>query len=270
MGDVPAAVKLITVPLRDFAVSAPRSGSIEAHSGYGRAAAEGREIHSRVQKKRAKADAAYQSEIQVSALLEKEGYGFRIDGRMDGMLLHDPPLIEEIKSGFNIRELSRRLADNPMDHPYYLQLQSYGYFHWRQHHALPRLSFHLVSFHLVSSRSGESEELELPLDIPRYEQRLELRLRELVMEAGLAEKRAARRRKTGLSFAFPFPSPRPGQIDLMRTIEEGMREGRPMLIQAPTGLGKTVGVEGVTDSGLLLKTKPLSASHRSGAFVSHM
>jgi DNA excision repair protein ERCC-2 len=235
--NVPAAMKLITIPLRDFAVPAPRTGSIETHSGYGRAAAEGREIHARVQKKRAKSDAAYQSEIPVSALFEKEGYCFRIDGRMDGIFLHDPPTIEEIKSGFNIRELSRRLADNPMDHPYCLQLQSYGYFHWREHHVLPRLCFHLVS-----SRNGISEELEFPLDIPRYEQWLELRLNELVIEARLAEKRAARRRKTSVSFAFPFPSQRPGQIELMKTIEEGMSERRPMLIQAPTGLGKTVGV----------------------------
>jgi len=230
-------MKLITVPLRDFAVPVPRTGSIEAHSGYGRAAAEGREIHSRVQKKHAKADASYQSEIPISALFEKEGYGFRIDGRMDGIFLHDPPLIEEIKSSFNIRELSRRLADNPMDHPYCLQLQSYGYFYWREHHVLPRLSIHLVS-----SRSRENKDLEFLLDLPRYEQWLELRLTELVMEAKLAEKRAARRRKTAASFAFPFSTQRPGQINLMQTIEEGMKERRPMLIQAPTGLGKTVGV----------------------------
>ena len=35
-------MKLITIPLRDFALPAPRTGSIEAHSGYGRQAAEDR------------------------------------------------------------------------------------------------------------------------------------------------------------------------------------------------------------------------------------
>lgn len=49
-------MKLITIPLRDFALPSPRTGSIEAHSGYGRAAADGQEIHRRVQKKRPKAD----------------------------------------------------------------------------------------------------------------------------------------------------------------------------------------------------------------------
>ena len=59
-------LKSITIALRDFALPVPRSGSIEAHSGYGRAAEEGREIHVRVQKKRLKSDAAYESEVPVS------------------------------------------------------------------------------------------------------------------------------------------------------------------------------------------------------------
>jgi DNA excision repair protein ERCC-2 len=126
-----SAMKLITIPLRDFALPSPRTGSIEAHSGYGRSAADGQENHRRVQKKRAKADPLYQAEVPLSALFDREGYRFRIDGRMDGIFRHDPPQIEEIKSGFNVRELARRLADTPMDHPYSLQLLTYGYFHWR-------------------------------------------------------------------------------------------------------------------------------------------
>ncbi len=230
-------MKIISIALRDFALPAPRRGSIEAHSGYGRAAAEGREIHARVQKKRAKSDPSYQPEIPVSALFERQGRQFRIDGRMDGIFRSDPPKIEEIKSSFNVRELSRRLADNPVDHPYCLQLLTYGYFYWREHQVIPRLSFHLVS-----TRGGAAADLDLTLDLPLYEQWLELRLDELVLEAGQAEKRAARRQKIAGSFAFPFANPRPGQIELMQTITEGMAEGRPMLIQAPTGLGKTVGV----------------------------
>jgi DNA excision repair protein ERCC-2 len=234
---VSSTTKLITIPLRDFALPVPRTGSIEAHSGYGRPAADGREIHVRVQKKRAKADPLYQAEVPVSSLFDREGYRFRIDGRMDGLFRHDPPKIEEIKSGFHIHELARRLADNPMEHPYGLQLLTYGYFHRREHGVLPALCFHLVS-----SRGGESKDLDVPLDLPPYEEWLDSRLDELVVEARLAENRAARRRKTASSFTFPFDIPRPGQIELMREIERGMAEGKPLLVQAPTGLGKTVGV----------------------------
>jgi DNA excision repair protein ERCC-2 len=231
------SAKLITVPLRDFALPVPRTGSIETHSGYGRAEATGQEIHVRVQRQRARTDAAYQAEVPVSGLFDRDGYCFRIDGRMDGIFRHDPPRIEEIKTGFSIRELVRRLSDDPLGHPYSLQLLTYGYLHWREHEVIPRLSFHLVS-----TRSGESETLDITLDLPLYEQWLEARLDELVQEARVAEKRAARRRKIAAGFAFPFTAPRPGQIELMATIGEGLAWGKPMLVQAPTGLGKTVGV----------------------------
>ena len=170
-------VKLISVALRDFALPVPRTGSIESQSGYGRAAAEGREIHVRVQKKRAKSDPAYESEVRVSRSFDREGYRFRIDGRMDGIFRREPPLIEEIKTGFNVRELGRLLSENPLAHPYGLQLATYGYFHWLEHKVVPELFFHLVS-----TRGSDSLDLEQPLDLRAYEKWLELRLGELVRE----------------------------------------------------------------------------------------
>ena len=234
---IAASNKLNIIPLRDFALPSPRTGSIEAHSGYGRATAEGQEIHLRVQKKRAKADPLYQSEVLISSRFDRDGYAFRIDGRMDGLFRHDPPRIEEIKSAFNLRELSQRLGDNPLEHPYGLQLLTYGYFYWREHDVIPELNFHLVS-----SRNSEALDIAAVLDLALYEGWLEQRLDELVVEARQAEKRAARRRKIACSFKFPFEKPRPGQIELMQTIEQGLADNHPLLIQAPTGLGKTVGV----------------------------
>lgn len=229
--------KLITIAVRDFALPVPRTGSIEIYSGYGRASVEGREIHIRVQKKRARTDPSYEPEVAASREFEKEGYRFRIDGRMDGIFRRDPPKIEEIKTSFNVRELAHRLSNSPMDHPYCLQLLTYGYFYWMEHHAVP-----ILTFHLASTRNRDSLDLELGLDLTVYEKWLALRLAELVVEAGKAEKRAARRKKIAVHFNFPFENPRSGQVELMQTIEQAMNERKPMLIQAPTGLGKTVGV----------------------------
>ena len=232
----PSPSTLITLPLGDFALPVPRSGSIESHSGYGPSAADGQEIHQRVQRRRCKGDPSYQAEVPVSGRFERGGYLFQVNGRMDGIFRGDCARVEEIKSCFQVRDLARRLAENP-EHPYCLQLKSYGYFYWLEHGVIPRLSFHLVS-----SRNGESEDLELELDLPFYQGWLELRLGELVLEAGWAQKRNTRRRKIAAAFAFPFEKPRPGQLELMRTIEEVMTKGAPLLVQAPTGLGKTVGV----------------------------
>ena len=232
-----AANDLINLAVGEFALPVPRTGSIEAHGGFGRASADGQEIHLRVQRKRVKADPLYQAEVQVSRILSRAGFRFQIGGRMDGIFRHESPLIEEIKSCFHAGELKRRLAGAPLEHPYCLQLLTYGYFYWLEHGLLPRLSFHLVS-----SRNGKGEDLSLQLDLESYEAWLESRLAELVQEAAEAKKRAARRKKIAADFAFPFARPRPGQIELMQEIAEGMIAGQAMLVQAPTGLGKTVGV----------------------------
>ncbi len=229
--------KLISLALRDFALPSPRTGSIELHSGYGRAAQEGQEIHARVQKKRAKAEPCYRAEVPVRCELDHGGYRFRIEGRMDGIFEQEPLKIEEIKTSFNTYELRRRLADNPLEHPYCLQLLTYGYIHWREHKVVPTLSFHLVS-----TRCRDSLDLELTLDLPAYGKWLDLRLDELVDEAKKAEKRAARRRRAAAHFVFPFEKLRIGQLELMQTIEQGMQMKSRMLIQAPTGMGKTAAV----------------------------
>lgn len=229
--------KTIPLAIRDLALPVPRTGSIEAHSGYGRQATVGREIHGRVQRKRARADASYEAEVGISAEFERGPYRFRVEGRMDGIFRGAVPHIEEIKTAFSIPELTARLSGDPFSHPYCLQLLSYGYFLYLREKVLPRLTFHLVS-----TRNSMSQDIELALDIPAYEQWLALRLEELAAEAKREEKRAARRRKISRTFPFPFEDPRPGQLEIVSAVEQAMAGNRPLLVQAPTGLGKTVGV----------------------------
>ena len=227
---------LIVLPIRDFALPVPRVGSIEMHSGFGRAS-EGQEIHQRVQAEHAKADDTYEAEVKLSHDFERGGYTFRVSGRADGLYRGDPSRIEEIKSGFNVWELKKKLSRNLSDHPYCLQLRTYGYFYWLQHQVVPSLVFHLVS-----TRNYTAETLDIALNPITYEQWLDRRLDELVRDAERAEKLSARRRVIAESFPFPFEKPRPGQVELIRTIEEGSKGKHRMLVQAPTGLGKTVGV----------------------------
>ena len=232
-------MKQISLSIREFAVPVPRTGSIDAQSGYGKAQ-DGQEIHLAVQARRAKADPSYEAEVSLSRSFERDGYCFKISGRMDGFYPAAgdcAPRIEEIKSTFNIWDLSRRITDFPLNHPYDLQLQTYGYFYFLEQQVIPKLSFHLVS-----TRGRETHDLERALNIPEYAAWLELRLEELISEAKKAEKRAARRRTIAVEFPFPFENPRPGQLELIQSIEAGMKEGKRMLVQAPTGLGKTAGV----------------------------
>lgn len=230
-------MKKIGIGVTEFALPAPRKGSIDVYSGFGRGAQAGVKLHLFVQQKRLKEFPQYRAEVFTSHDFHYGDYIFEVAGRMDGFFDDPIPKIEEIKSNFNIFELHRRLRENQDEHPYCLQLKTYGYFHWLEHKKIPDLTIHLVS-----SRNGDTADFDLRLDLAKYEEWLDLRLKELVEEAKLAEKRIKRRNNAAKSFTFPFPKPRSGQVELIETIEEGMRENRPMLIQAPTGLGKTVGV----------------------------
>ena len=229
--------KKVVVSVGEFALPVPRKGSIDALSGFGRASALGIEIHQRVQEQRQRDYPNYLPEVPIAGEFEREGFLFQISGRIDGFFTGDTPRIEEIKTSFSLRELTKRLREAPDEHPYCLQLKTYGYFHWLKTQTVPDLSFHLVS-----TRNFETEDISLPFDPAATAEWAEKRLAELVEEARLAEKRAKRRRKAAEKFEFPFEQPRAGQVDLIATVEQGLGQGRPQLVQAPTGLGKTVGV----------------------------
>jgi len=86
--------KTIKLAVRDFAVPTPRSGSLEFSSGY-----------------------------QDSLL---DGYRFQVEGRADGLFVGENPRIEEIKSSFNIWDLSKKLKQKELHHSYVLQLATYA------------------------------------------------------------------------------------------------------------------------------------------------
>lgn len=233
--------KKISIPITEFAVPAPRRGSIDAYSGFGRSQQMGIELHQRVQSLRSKAHSNYRAEVMTSHEFTIDNYVFDINGRIDGvfdaMESDAEPKIEEIKSSFNIFELSKRIRESGIDHPYCLQLLTYGYIHWLKTQKKP-----VLNLHLISSRNFESLDMDIELDIIKYEDWLNRRLLELVDEVKLAEKRVKRRIQAAGDFQFPFTQPRAGQLELIQTIQNGMKDNQPMLLQAPTGLGKTVGV----------------------------
>lgn len=230
-------MKKIKLSLGLFSLPSPRSGSIESNSGYGGSLSEGIELHQELQTDRKAMDPAYTAEVKTVYTFTKGEYEFQVEGRMDGFYDLDTPHIEEIKSTFNIWDLSKRIEEKRYAHPYFIQLMSYGYFHYKNHGVIPDLSFLFIS-----TRNKELLDLSLKLDVPEYEAWIERRLDELLDEALRAEKRLIRRQKLAKNFPFPFEKPRTGQIELIESIEQGFVARERLMVQAPTGLGKTMGV----------------------------
>ncbi len=231
-------MKKISMGVQEFALPSPLTGSIEANSGMGpNSLQKGIELHLQIQAQRKREYPDYVPEVRISHEFHFEDFSFEIEGRMDGMIPGDEPWIEEIKSSFNVHELRKMIQERWDNHPYILQLQTYGYMHWVQTGEEPKLSLHLVS-----SRNGESYDWEVNFNPAAYEKWMNRRMKELVEDARRAEKRTLRRKLMAETFPFPFEKPRGGQEELIAAIEAGLQEKSPMMIQAPTGLGKTVGV----------------------------
>lgn len=230
-------MKTFSLSVIDFALPAPRTGSIDVYSGFGRCPSIGTEIHQEIQQIKKKTIDQYEAEVPISQSLSFQNNIFHISGRMDGVYRFERTLIEEIKSSFNIFELRNCLLDAQNEHPFCLQLKTYGYFHWLQTKEIPHLSFHLVS-----TRNGDTYDLTLPLNIEHYETWLNRRLQELDKEVKAATQTGERRQRALKKMTFPFAALRPGQAELIQTVREGMHKHQPMLLQAPTGLGKTIGV----------------------------
>lgn len=226
----------INIDIRNFALPSPLVGSIEGHSGFGGLPLNGQEIHQISQKKKEKSITGYTSEKHLSTSFKKDKFEFVVSGRADGFIDGTTPVIEEIKTSFEIESLEEKLIKNS-NHPYRWQLRTYGYIYYLQNGVIPTLRFDLIS-----SRNFKSRLLEIDLDVEDYENWLSRRLEELSIVTKIKKKIYDNRLKTSLSMPFPFATPRPGQIDLVSTVEDNFNEGSMLLIEAPTGLGKTAGV----------------------------
>ena len=227
--------KKLNIGVREFALPCPRQGSIETHSGYATPSNSGQEIHLSLQNERMSERSDYQAEYKLSYLFRTDVWDFNVNGFADGFF-DDDDHIEEIKTTSDILALRDKLSDSPQ-HPYVLQTKTYGYMWWQRHGRMPRLSICIAS-----ARDGSEISLPVELDIDEYEKWMKLRLAELCIEASEREERAIKRKDISESMQFPHANARPNQMALIDGIEQNLKTGKHSLIQAATGLGKTIGV----------------------------
>lgn len=229
-------MKKYKLSVQDFSVPAPKLGSLES-SGPSLSFNRGIELHQIVQKKNKQNFPNYTAEVKLTHEFQREKYLFAVDGRLDGIFDGDVPIIEEIKTSGDIQGLKIKLESGQMDHPYIIQLMTYGYFYFKKHNIAP-----ILRFLLISTKGKGRITIDLPWNESTYECWLDLRLKELVNEVHRYEKNNLRRKKLASSLTFPFDEPRRGQMELVETIEKSFAEKKSLMIQAPTGLGKTMGV----------------------------
>lgn len=194
----------------------------------------GSEIHARVLSARRDALPGYRAEVHVQARIPVEGWTAVLTGRLDGCLERSEGswLIEEMKSADLSREGAR--ASGYAFERDRRQLLAYCYL-WR------RLGHSKVAGALVyvDIRTGDEVSIAVPYDGDGADREVESRLQRFLRIWHAQQ--AARERKSKAAKRMPFPhtAPRPIQEEMIEAVSHAVREGENLLLEAPTGSGKT-------------------------------
>jgi DNA excision repair protein ERCC-2 len=173
-------------------------------------------------------DAQYQSEVT----LEGDYKTLTVRGRADG---YDPSgnQLEEVKT---FRGDLHNMADNKRD-LHWAQVKIYGWL-LCQSRGLKDINLALVYFDIASTQETPLLELFTAAALKAYfENRCELFL-------AWAERELAHRTSRDLALnalAFPHATFRPGQRELAEAVYKTASNGKCLMAQATTGIGKTIG-----------------------------
>ncbi len=179
----------------------------------------------------------YTAEVSVSHTIEEELFDLKIGGRIDGLFpasSENPPMVEEIKT--TLMDPSHFSADPFPENPiHWGQGKIYAYLYLLAND-LEEIGVQLTYAHL---KTGEirSFQKSFPIEtladffhevIGRYR-----RWAEIAVNWKIERDRSIR------ELAFPFPGYRPGQREMAVSVYRTIREGKQLMVGAPTGIGKT-------------------------------
>ncbi len=207
-----------------------RVAGVSAHTRM----ALGREAHADHQRAQAR-HAAYASEIFVRHKTDVDGFTVTIQGRIDGVFRGETTLVEEIKSV--VLTPLEFAALTPDIHPHYVeQLRLYCFFIAAQEQkpAMGRLVF-------INVADGARKEFEFTGPFDDCATLITERVRVLIAQAIEEERRHAARRSLAATLSFPHAKPRHHQDEMIAAVERALATGRHLLVNAPSGIGKTAG-----------------------------
>ena len=208
-----------------------RQGDINFRFSGRSSALEGIKGHQIVQASRS---TEYQAERPLKLEVEYDDYLVTVQGRADGLdASSDPMTLEEIKT------VRMPVSEIPLgvQRLHWLQLHLYGHL-LVQELGNESVQMCLCYFDLDSQRQTRLEEV---MDASQLAQVFDDTLEYFV---SLLDRRRAWRRvrdRTIESAQFPYTEFRPGQRDMSVAIYRNMAIGEQLILQAPTGIGKTMG-----------------------------
>jgi DNA excision repair protein ERCC-2 len=216
----------------------------------------GQAIHSRYQEKQLADDVTYRREVVVRTSFEQRGWKVTVQGRIDG-LRSEPDgtlVVEEIKSVRRggalppaVREIYQRQAllyawmlaraSEPLETAETAERGEGSGAAPRAAQVSRTVRAELV---LIVIGSDEVEREELPLHLEALEAGVRRRINGLLRAYDAEARRRQERRRAAERLEFPYRELRPGQELILAAVETAVANREHLLLQATTGIGKTV------------------------------
>jgi DNA excision repair protein ERCC-2 len=225
---IAASVRDLAFPAGGMPQAAGRMGTLRAEMGA--------DVHRRYARSRARSEPGFRSEVYAEWTTTVDGFSLRLTGRIDGVIETDEGVVvEEVKSLDTRGEDLAAMTEDDVSAAA-LQVRLYALMLVRTDRA-PHARARVV---LVSLLDGTERTLDVPLDAGATEHELECLVRRQIAAAHDRAERARERAAVAARLRFPYDAQRRHQDELVRAIETGLQADRPVLAEAPTGIGKTV------------------------------
>ncbi len=190
----------------------------------------GTRAHQHVQKSRG---ASYEPEVSVAHTVRIRDYSIRISGRIDG-IFHEPDgdVLEEIKS--TTRDFAG--LETLQNDLHWAQLKIYAYMHAADH-GLEKIETCLT---YVQLGTNAILEIRKRFDFSALKLFFDELVERFVDQADERKGWQETRDRSIRDMDFPFPEYRKGQREMAIRVFRATREKHQLLVQAPTGIGKTM------------------------------
>ncbi len=221
-------IELSVHQLVDFLL---RQGDIDDRYFNTRTMQKGTEIHKYYQEKQG---GNYISEVNLSSVIKINDYTFKLSGRCDGLIVNkDEVIIDEIKS-FN-GDLQAFFEKNEVWH--LGQAECYAYMYAKEHD-VRNIKIYLTYI----SQSDRQETIKnYEYDFETLEEKIKGYLIQYIDFYKILEYINKACEESIKQLEFPFPYYRNGQEDMINLVEKTYLNDEVSYIEAPTGIGKTMG-----------------------------
>lgn len=220
-----------TVSVRTLVEHLLRSGDLHFDLFGSVAAVDGIRAHQQIQRSRPQ---GYQPEVAVRLEVEHTNMQVCVTGRIDGVLVEDGrAVIEEIKT---TRRSRSELAQTP-NLLHWGQAQCYAYM-WAVQEKVSSVVVRLTYMNMDNGKIHQFEQLWHIEDLEAFFNDLVSRYGAWI--AGRVQWAQSRDQSIG-TLAFPFDAYRTGQREMAVAVYRNLRDEGHLLVQAATGIGKTMG-----------------------------